>query len=358
VRAVEVPRERGRLVSSMNSTPTNHRPRAALALLYLAVAAWCFASTGSCRVFWTVLMPIVPLGVVLIGFHAWRRVCPIATLGALGARLHRGKRRVPKRWRRAGLPLSLAVLVATLVLRLVTTNGDGAALGTFLLALPLTAVLLNALFGGRSFCHHACPIGVVERIYTDAAPPLLVRERGSGCATCSGCVKGCADLDRERAYERTREDRGRRLVFFAFPGVVFGFYLYYFLRAGTWEAYFDGRWTESPATLDGILGPGFFFAPAVPAVLAALVTLLVCGACSYLLFTVAEHFVRDRHRTLALASFTAFNVFYVFAGAPTLRLVPALQRLVVFVVPVVATLVLVRRFARPTGGLVTLGRAR
>ena len=49
---------------------------------------------------------------------------------------------------------------------------------------------------------------------------------------------------------------------------------------------------------------------------------------------------------LAFASFAAFNLFYLFAGAPSLRLVPGVARALELVVPIVATLVLVHRLRR------------
>ena len=325
------------------------RARSVLLAGYGATLALVVAHPVGPRLFWTVIMPLVPAGIVLAGFHAWRRACPIAAVGALGARLHRGRRRVPARWRRLGLRASFAVLLTCLALRLVGTNGDPLALGVFLGGLGLAAFALNLLFGGRSFCHHACPVGVVERIYTDAAPAVARPERAaSGCAPCTGCAKGCADLDRERAYERGLAGADRRLVFYAFPGLVFAFYAYYALRAGTWEAYFDGRWTEAPMSAELLLGPGFAFAPSVPALVAAPLTLLAGSALSALLFHGLERALaravpdarRRRHRVLALASFAAFNTFYFFAGAPTLRLLPGASRVVAFAIPVIATVVL------------------
>ncbi|MEM9068217.1 MAG: hypothetical protein AAGE52_06910 [Myxococcota bacterium] len=305
------------------------------------------------RVFWTVIMPLVPIGFVLLGFHAWRKVCPIATVGTFGAKFYRGRRRIPTRWKRLGLLVPLGVLFGSLVLRLVATNGDPAALGLFLGALGLGAFVLNARYGGRAFCHHACPVGVVERIYTDAAEAFR-SDPARACAPCTGCTKGCADINRDRSYDRSILDRDRRIAFYAFPGVVFAFYFYYYLRAGTWEAYFDGRWTEVPFVTTEVTGPGFFFAPEVPAIVAAGLTILGCGLVSLTFFFAVEAMLSRRisdrralrHRVLAIASFSAFNIFYMFAGAPTLRLVPGLSRVVAFVVPVVATIVLFRRLLR------------
>ena len=45
-----------------------------------------------------------------------------------------------------------------------------------LLPLPVAAIATNTLFGGRAFCHVLCPVGVVERIYTDGdgRPDIVV----------------------------------------------------------------------------------------------------------------------------------------------------------------------------------------
>ncbi len=307
------------------------------------------------RVFWTVVMPLVPIGFVLFGFHTWRKVCPIATVGELGARLHKRGKSAPAFWRRNAMSIGLLILMVTLVFRLVATNGDGIALAVFLVMLGLGAFVFNAKWGGRSFCHYACPVGVVERIYTDAIGPVLPRrEDSSRCEPCTGCTKSCVDIDGDRAYERTIEQGDRRRVFYAFPGVVFAFYFYFWLRVGDWEAYFDGRWTAIPLDEHLLFGPGFFFAPQVPALVAATITIFGFAALSWLFFSTAERQLARRwndstelrHRMLSLASFTAFNVFYVFAGAPTLRLVPGLSRFVAFAIPIVATIVIARRLVR------------
>jgi hypothetical protein len=110
-----------------------------------------------------------------------------------------------------------------------------------------------------------------------------------------------------------------------------------------------------------VLGPGFFFAPWVPAVVAATITLVGMALVSFATFVTLERAVssrwpdRDvrRQRMLAFASFAAFNLFYLFAGAPTLRLVPGIARALELVVPVVATLVLVHRLRAPATSAAT-----
>ena len=60
------------------------------------------------------------------------------------------------------------------------------------------------------------------------------------------CKKHCPDIDLEQGYWKEMpeaEVRGRRLAYFAWPGVVTAFYVYYFLVAESWDYYFSGAWT-------------------------------------------------------------------------------------------------------------------
>lgn len=324
--------------------------RVAMVVGYLGLALAAPFVSGVPRLFWTLLLPMLPLGIVLAGFHRFRRVCPIASLSSLGAQLASPRARAP-RWMRAHpMGLAFGILLVSLTLRLVATNGDPWALGGFLLGLAALAVVVGGTSGGRSFCHYVCPVGVVERIYTDDAPAVIPSTTASPCSPCSGCVSACADIDRDKSFRRSVLRPDRRWVTFAFPGVVLAFYAYYALRAGTFEAYFDGRWTDQVADVELISGPGFFFAPSVPAWLAAFGTLVAAGALSALLFAALERLLparldaRARRRVaLAAASFSAFNLFYLFAGAPTLRLIPGATRAVAAAAAVVATLVIVHR---------------
>lgn len=336
-----------------SSVPRGAPWRAAQAMLvvgYGAAIVLSIVSPLGPRVFWTILMPLVPLGFVLAGFHVWRRVCPLATIASLGAHFAH-KRRVPRWLARHPLTFSFALLALMLWARLIATNGDPVALGAMLLALAAIAALINLVFSGKTWCNYVCPVGVVEHLYTDAG--ALRGTEPSACRPCVGCARACPDIDQERSYDASRASADRRLATFAFPGLVLGFYGYFQLREGTWAAFFDGRWTERAVSADLFLGAGFSFEPRVPAAIAAALTLSIASALSFALFAAIERALRGfvardvlRHRMLAGAAFVALNLFYVFAGAPSLSLVPGAQRVVAFVVPVVATLVLVRRWAR------------
>jgi hypothetical protein len=341
------------VTTTQGPSPTRRRTRGVLVAGYVGLVGLGLASDVQPRVFWTVLLPLLPLGIVLMGFYTWRSICPLAFFGDVGRRLNRGaQRRVPPWLERWFFPATFAVLLASLVLRLVATNGDPRWLSGLLVVLALAALATNAVYTGKTWCNFVCPVGFVERVYTE--PRSLRSGADSLCHPCTACKRHCPDIDQENAYWKDVAGGGRRLAIYAFPGLVLGFYTYYWLRHGDWEAYFDGRWTRHPVDAALVAGPGFFFAPRVPAVAAATLTLVAFSAASYGLFRLLERGVhgvagsdeRSRHIALALAAFAAFNLFYVFAGAPTLRRLPGGTRAVAFVAPVVGTLFLLKRWQR------------
>lgn len=314
---------------------------------------WRAPLTGP-RIFWTMLLPLVPAVLVLIGYHRWRRICPLAALGGLGRLWNRAvrPRRVPA-WMETWFPLiSLAFLTFGLSFRLVSINGDGPALGGFLVILALLAALTNMRFTGKSWCNFLCPIGIVERIYTE--PVSLPADENSQCGTCTACKRQCPDIDLENSYWKDVSAGPKQAAYFMFPGLVLGFYVYYWLRAGTWDAYYSGAWTRPQARAELMSGAGWFFADGVPAYLAAPLSLLGFMLVSLGLFTglraalgrLAGPDADVDHQTQTLAGFVAFNLFYLFAGAPTLAELPWAPRVVGFVIPVLSTVVLVRRWGR------------
>lgn len=327
--------------------------RAVMVAGYVAITALGFVVSWQPQVFWTILLPLLPIAIVLMGFGTWRRICPLAWFGEVGRYLNkRTPRRVPRWLNSAFLPFTFGVLWFMLSLRLLVTNGDGRMLGGLLASLAFGAATMNLIFTGKSWCNFVCPVLLVERIYTEPRP--LLGSASSQCERCTACKKNCPDIDQESSYWRDVDSRGRRLAYLAFPGLVLGFYCYYWLRHGDWEAYFGGGWTHALVSRELVFGSGLFFAPAVPAWLAAPASLLLFSALSVGLFEASEtlaarwipNATRRRHLTLALAAFAAFNLFYLFAGAPTLRALPGGLRVAGFAAPLVATLFLVRRWRR------------
>jgi len=73
-------------------------------------------------------------------------------------------------------------------------------------------------------------------------------------------------------------EQPRRVAYFAWPGIVVGFYSYFYFVSGNWKYYFDGEWATERNLPSLMLKPGFTFAPAIPRVVAAPLTLIVFGA--------------------------------------------------------------------------------
>jgi CRP-like cAMP-binding protein len=317
-------------------------------------------------VVWTIVVASLPAFIVLAGYHRWRRICPLAFFAQLPAHLRRPGTRRAGPWLEANYYyVACSVFFVSLWLRLIATNGDGQAISAFFVLLSFTALLFGVLYTGKTWCNYICPVSFIEKIYTE--PHGLRETRNSQCTKCSACKKSCPDINEENGYWKDIDSRPKRFVYYAFPGLVFGFYLYFYLQSETWVYYFSGAWTRQPGMIYTAFFPGsdaptagFFFARAVPRALAAAVTLTLCGLFSLGLFAQVERRVgtwlsrrepsadvaRARHVTMTLAAFAAFITFYSFAGAPTLRLLPWLHHLFLILVVGTAALFLVRRLRR------------
>jgi hypothetical protein len=320
------------------------------------------------RVVWTMAVASLPLFIVLVGYHRWRRICPLAFFAQIPVRLRRPGLKKASPWLEANYYyVTASIFFVSLWLRLVATNGDGHAITAFFVLISLAALIFGAFYTGKTWCNYICPVSFIEKIYTE--PHGLRETRNSQCTKCTACKKFCPDINEENGYWKEIDSQPKRAAYFAFPGLVFGFYFYYYLQAGTWDYYFGGAWVDEPmlshvAFLPGhdAMTAGFFFLPVVPRAVASLLTLAVCGAASYLLFTLLEKAVgnylrrrdpetdeaRVRHATFALAAFAAFTIFYTFAGAPSLyKYFPWVVPHVFFAVVVLtATYFLVRRLRR------------
>ncbi len=318
------------------------------------------------RMVWTVAIASLPLFFVLGGYHRWRRICPLAFMAQIPAVFGFAGTRRAGTWLRAhGYRMAFAIFLISLWLRLTATNGDGYALATFLIAISAVAFTTGVIFTGKTWCNYICPVSFVEKLYTE--PRGLRETANSQCQVCTACRPGCPDINEENGYWKEILTADKRYVFYAFPGVVFAFYFYYFAQAGTWEYYFGGRWTHElglfrTAFLPGTnaASAGFYFWPGVPRALASALTLSLGGVVSFALFASSERPLaallrrrdqsadpaRDRHVMFSLASFTAFIVFYSYAGAPTLRLMSGAPHLFQLLVMTTATLFLVRRLGR------------
>src|SRR5260370_27861766 len=81
------------------------------------------------RVVWTVLTSGMPLFIVLVGYHRWRRICPLAFFAQIPARFNpSGKRRAPPWLEKNYYYVALRALFLSLWLRLQATNCNASPL--------------------------------------------------------------------------------------------------------------------------------------------------------------------------------------------------------------------------------------
>ncbi len=262
--------------------------------------------------------------------------------------------------------VALAFFIFGLWMRHVAINGDGKIIALFFAGISICAFVTGMLYTGKSWCNFICPVSFIEKIYTE--PHGLRPTPNSQCAKCTACKKFCPDINQENGYWKELESRSKRVAYFAFPGLVFGFYFYYYLQSGTWEYYFHGKWVDEPGIWRIAFLPGhdadtagFFFWPAMPLrAAAALLTLLACGLASFTFFSLLKRPLRRalkyfklprdrariRHALYSIAGFCAFVTFYSFAGAPTLRLIDPAPHFFLVVVVLTAGIYLTRRMSR------------
>lgn len=342
------------------------------AALVVFVAVPTFAHTHMMealagRLVWTVVVAAIPLFIVLIGYHRWRRLCPLAFFAQIPVRLKRPGIKKAGPWLEANYYyVSFTIFFFSLWIRLIATNGDGHAISAFFVMIAFAALIFGAFYTGKTWCNYICPLSFIEKIYTE--PHGLRETKNSQCTKCTACKKSCPDINEENGYWKELESRPKRFVYFAFPGLVFGFYFYYYMQAGDWAYYFNGQWTKQAYIMHWAFKPGwnaetagFFFWWAIPRAAAALLTLAACALTSYLLFSFLERPVGDflrrrdpeiepgrvRHVMFTICAASAFITFYTFAGAPTLWKAPwAVPHLFIITVVLTATLYLARRMRR------------
>jgi hypothetical protein len=323
------------------------------------------------RVVWTVVVAALPLFIVLVGYHRWRRICPLAFFAQIPVRLRRPGVKKVSAWMETNYYyVAFTIFFVSLWMRLIATNGDGHAIAAFFVLISMAALIFGAFYTGKTWCNYICPLSFIEKIYTE--PHGLRETPNSQCAKCTACKKLCPDINEENGYWKEIASNPKRFVYFAFPGVVFGFYFYYYLQSGTWSYYFgtpEGvRWVNQPKVIHWAFMPGhdaetagFFFLPVMPRAAASILTLALCALVTYFLLRWAERFVGDwlkrrdaetddarvRHVMFSVAAFMAFVTFYSFAGAPTLWKAPwIVPQLFIITVVLTATLFLARRLRR------------
>jgi hypothetical protein len=352
------------------------------------------------RIFWTMVLPCVPLFLMVFGHEAWRRICPLSFFSQIPRMLGRQavlrsfsrtsglveeKLRLlrPDSWLRKNFwYVQFGLLWLGVSARIVAINSDGRALGTFFILVIGSAVTVGYFFGGKTWCNYICPVSVVQRIYTE--PHGILESQAhlqkqpvtqSMCrsstpngdqSTCVGCLSPCPDIDLERAYWQTLETPGRRFSYYGYFGLVLGFYGYYYLYAGNWSYYYSGIWTHEIGALSPskIFGPGFYFGGVpipVPKIIAAPLSIAAFILAAFSMGCLAEKIYAwsqsklkrslDRrlllHRCFSVTTFLTINAFYLFGGRPNIGMLPESgQTAVTAVIVTMSTLWLVRALGR------------
>src|SRR5688572_26394729 len=247
------------------------------------------------RLLWTVCIAALPFFWMTVGYHVWRRICPLAVAGQLGRLVGRpGARKMGDWMGKHYLLVQLGLMIVALSLRLTVTNGSAIGLAVFLGVVVVAAAAVSFIYGGKTWCNFICPVGLVEKIYTEPSRSAsgAAAALTSQCSPCVACKKHCPDIDLEQGYWKEATDaqgRARRIAYFAWPGVVAAFYVYYYLARGDWSYYFDGGWAYERELL--AMSPGFYFAPEIPRFVAAPLTLLGFGLASFVVFSIIERVV-------------------------------------------------------------------
>ncbi|MBW4651435.1 MAG: cyclic nucleotide-binding domain-containing protein [Kastovskya adunca ATA6-11-RM4] len=350
--------------------------------------------------FWGAIVPSSIIILLVFGHEAWRRICPLSFLSqiprALGwqrqqkvvnprtGAVRKELAKVAKNsWlARNHLYLQLGLLFIGLNIRLLLVDSHRIALGIFLLLTIFCAIFIGYWYGGKSWCQYFCPMAPVQMIYTGPRGLLgseahqgqrqivtqsmcrTVDKEGNEKSACVSCQSPCLDIDAERSYWDVLDKPGRKLIQYSYLGLAIGFFTYYFLYSGNWDYYYAGVSGRDATQLQSIFRPGFYLFEQpipIPKLIAAPLTLALFGGASYFLFQQLERnykAYRQRlnkplnqhqvlHHTFSIATFIAFNTFFIFGGRPLLGKLPiSLQLIFNGSVILVSTLWLYRTLGR------------
>lgn len=323
-------------------------------IIFIALVPILFYYEKGTTLVWTILLPLFPLGLLLIGFSRWRDVCPLAFISKISQKMSFiQKRKVPVWFEKNFWLFQYSLLFLALSLRLVSLNSNSYFLAYFFLFVMLSAFIVNLFFTGKSWCNFFCPVAPVEKIYTISNAKNYMHN--SACGTCTACTKNCPDIDLESNYWKEGTNKQKSFVFYSFSGMILGFYLYFYLQTGSFEYYFNGLWTLDPISP---LSKGFFFAEFIPTLIAVPLTLAIFSMVSFFLFYQLEKYLWNKkifknitqetnsHRVKAISSFVAFNTFYLFAGAPSYAHYPVAYAVFYFLVVSVSSIILYKEIFR------------
>lgn len=329
-------------------------------IVFLGLVVLLFITPFATYLTWTFVIPLVPISLLLIGYSRWRKICPLAWFAKITQNINIFQKYRMSPWFEENIyMIQFVILALAFTARIYVLNNEALWLAGFFIIITLGVLFSGLFLSGRSWCNYLCPVGVVEKIYMGSSAHM--QHVDSACTSCSACKKNCPDINIESSYWKEKDNSQKRFVFYSFAGLVFGFYLIYFLEADDWAYYFDGVWAHEDKTktiLSSLMRPGFYFLPEVPRLIATPLTLLVMSFVSYYFFIGLEKVLymsvllknkeqgSIEHITKSVAAFTAFNIFYIFAGAPTFLQFPYSYAVLHFIVILVSSVLLWKEIHR------------
>ena len=215
-------------------------------------------SEFSLTLFWTILVPFIPVFLMVAGHEAWRRICPLSALMQLPRRLgiqwmkksfntkngkiERRIRLIDKdSWLARNFWLvQFSLLFVGVCCRALWIGNEPFLLALFFLGLISLAIICGYLLGGKTWCHYFCPMAPVQKFYSEPGglleshfydantrtPKSMCRSAGGNedVSTCVGCKAYCPDIDLEKQYWQELNVKGRKWATYGLIGLVIGFY--------------------------------------------------------------------------------------------------------------------------------------
>jgi Cyclic nucleotide-binding domain/4Fe-4S binding domain len=348
------------------------------------LSASCISVQGKCLVeqpyplattlFWGAIVPASIFILLIFGHEAWRRICPLSFLSQIPRAL--GKQRQFKRenpntgkvryelakvkpdsWLGRNYPyVQFGWLFVGLCGRILFFNADRLVLALWILFTIAAAITVGYLYGGKSWCNYFCPMAPVQQIYSEPGGLFgskahisdtsitqsmcrTVLPDGKEQSACVACQNPCIDIDSQRAYWDGLNKPEVSWLRYGYVGLVIGYFVYYYLYAGSWDYYISGAWARQTDQLSTLLSPGFYLFGQViniPKIVAVPLTLGTSTVIGYRVGKSIEQWAKSssrkrnsklspdviRHRVFTLCTFFIFNFFFIFGGRPLVQLMP------------------------------------
>ncbi|BAZ45509.1 cyclic nucleotide-binding protein [Chondrocystis sp. NIES-4102] len=343
----------------------------------------CILVQGKCLVeqpyplgttlFWGAIVPAAIFILLVFGHEVWRRICPLSFLSQIPRALgwqrqfkrensKTGKVRYelakvkPDSWLGKNYPyVQFGWLWIGLCGRILFFNADRLVLALWLLFTIAAAITVGYLYSGKSWCNYFCPMAPVQRIYSEpgglfgsqahTSDQMITQSMcrtvlpdGKEQSACVACKNPCIDIDSERVYWDSLNKAEESFLRYGYVGLVIGYFIYYYLYAGSWNYYFSGAWARQSDQLASLLSPGFYLfgqAINIPKLVAVPITL---GGFTWIGYQLGRWIEKRakynhnqalkltpeiiRHRIFTLCTFFIFNFFFIFGGRPLVQLMP------------------------------------